>query len=501
MKIRKELIQSIGLTLISRLVGFLRLIVETALLGLTGITDAYQAAFRLTNFFRELFGEGALGSVFTPMHATCMETHGVKESQNFFWSVTTLSFLCSLLLLIFLVLNLEGILNLWMPDLPQKSKRSVLEIAPIMLPYLVCIATASMFMIMHQIKGRFILSSLHPILFSFSVIGIGLWNPTKNYAESLAWGVVCGGILQFSLLSFTLKYPLPKCSFIRYQLPNLKHLVILLAPILASLVVNRTNRLIDLYFAAGLAAGSLSSLSYSFVLINVPMGLISVASNAVFYPLISRLKAARKVVEYNQAVLSNLNFITLLGFWTMGLLIFHSHDLVNFLFLSAPSWIGLSTQFDHQAANLMGDSLQFYSIGLGFLIMNPYIVKLFHSNLDTSYPAKIAIFMVFFNIILNYYLTPILMHRGIALATSLAAICYCLLLLYGLQYKNYIKIPAKNILQWIARLVTSVTIFSFCIQLNLSFGLFGQIIIPTLIYFSFWHLVELITAHVVDPLT
>ena len=430
MKISKELIQSIGLTFTSRLVGFLRLIVETALLGLTGITDAYQAAFRLTNFFREFFGEGAIGSVFTPMHANCVENESLKRSQNFFWSVTTLSFLCSVLLFLFLILNLEWILELWMPDLPHKSKEWVLILAPIMLPYLICLATASMFMIMHQIKGRFIYSSLHPILFSISVITIGLWNPTNNHAESLAWGVMCGGLLQLGLLSLTLNYPLPNWDFIRNQLPNIRNLIILLLPILASLVVNRTNRLIDLYFAAGLATGSLSSLSYSFVLINVPMGLISVASNAVFYPIISRLRAAQKTFEYHQAVISNLSFITLLGFWAMGLLIFHSHNLVNFIFMDAPSWIGFATQFDQRAATLMGDSLQYYSIGLGFLIMNPYIVKLFHSHLDTSYPAKLAIVMVLLNIILNYYLTPLLLHRGIALATSSVAICYCLLLLW-----------------------------------------------------------------------
>ena len=169
--------------------------------------------------------------------------------------------------------------------------------------------------------------------------------------------------------------------------------------------------------------------------------------------------------------------------------------------MDAPSWIGFTTQFDQRAATLMGDSLQYYSIGLGFLIMNPYIVKLFHSHLDTSYPAKLAIVMVLLNIILNYYLTPLLLHRGIALATSSVAICYCLLLLWTLNYKNYIQISTKNILQWIARLVTSMTIFGFCIQFNLPLGLFGQIIIPTLIYFSFWHLVELLTSHVVDPLS
>ena len=493
--------QSIGLTFTSRLIGFLRLMVETALLGLTGVTDAYQAAFRLTNFFREIFGEGAIGSVFTPMHANCIENEGKQRSQNFFWTTTIISCLVSICLFLFLILNLEWILTIWMPELPRESKEWVLTLTPIMLPYLIFIAAASMFMVMHQIKGRFIYSSLHPILFSISVILIGLLNPSDNHATSLAWGVFFGGLLQLGLLSLTLNYPLPNIIFFRNQLPNIKNLFILLIPIILSLIVHRTNRLIDLYFAAGLASGSLSSLSYSFVLINVPMGLISVASNAVFYPVISRLKAAKKTVQYRHAVISNLNFITLLSFWSMGLLIFHAHNLVGCLFVDIPTWIGLSTQFDQRAAELMGDALQYYSVGLGFLIMNPYLIKLYHSHLDTSFPAKLAISMVLLNIILNYYLTPILLHRGIALATSLVAICFCLVLMVGLQSKDYINIPLKNIFQWIARLATSIIIFGLCIQFSLPFGLFGQIIIPSLIYFSFWHLVELHSANVVDPLT
>lgn len=501
MKKSKQLFQSIGLTFTSRLVGFVRLIVETTLLGLTGITDAYQAAFRLTNFFREIFGEGAIGSVFTPMHANYSENEGKKISQDFFWTTTALSCTASILLFLFLIINLEWILTIWMPKLPPESREWVLILAPIMLPYLILIATASMFMVMHQIKGRFVYSSLHPILFSISVILFGLWNPTGNYAKSLAWGVIFGGLLQFGLLVLTLNYPLPNINFFRNQAPKIKKLSILLIPIVVSLMVNRTNRLVDLYFASGLESGSLSSLSYSFVLINVPIGLISVASNAVFYPIISRLKAANKTIEYAKAVTSNLNFITLLSFWSMGVLIFHSHNLVSFLFMEIPNWFGISTQFDQRASMLMGDALQYYSLGLGFLIMNPYLIKLFHSHLDTSFPAKLAIVMVIFNIILNYYLTPILLHRGIALATSLVAICFCLLLMSGLHIKNYIRISLKNISHWIARLVTSILIFRFCIQFNLPFGLFGQILLPSMIYFGFWHLVELRTSHAVDPLT
>ena len=205
-----------SLTFTSRLAGFLRLIVETTLLGLTGITDAYQAAFRLTNFFREIL-ERVLSAVYLHQCMPIIRRTTEKNITKLFWTTTALSCTASILLFLFLIVNLEWILTIWMPKLPPESREWVLILAPIMLPYLILIATASMFMVMHQIKGRFVYSSLHPILFSISVILFGLWNPTGNYAKSLAWGVIFGGLLQFGLLALTLNYPLPNINFFRNQ--------------------------------------------------------------------------------------------------------------------------------------------------------------------------------------------------------------------------------------------------------------------------------------------
>lgn len=498
---RLKLFQSIGLTFVSRVVGFLRLIVETSLLGLSGVTDAYQAAFRLTNFFREFFGEGAMGSVFIPMHAKCTEIEDTKSAQNFFWCVVLATVVSSTLIVVLLLLNLDWLIKIWMPDLPQKSLNSLLSLTPLMLPYLIFIAVASLFMVMHQIQGRFIFSSIHPIIFSLSVITIGLWNPRDNVAESLACGVTLGGINQLILLSLTIRLRPPEREFVRKQIPRLKKLTILLLPILVALLVNRTNRLVDLFFASGLSTGSLSALAYSFILINVPMGLISAASNAVFYPIISKLKAENKHQDYEKAVISNLNFLTLYGSWAVGLLIFNSSYLVEFLFITSPKLLGISSQFDYKAAVLMSESLQCYSIGLSFLILNPYLVRLYHSHLNTSFPARIAILMVLFNFMLNWHFTPIYQHQGIALATSVVALTYFTLLLINLNRLKYLKINFQQVVGWFSKLLLSLITFLFFSTLDLPFAPFLQILLGSLIYFSFWHLVELKSNHDINPLT
>ena len=231
------------------------------------------------------------------------------------------------------------------------------------------------------------------------------------------------------------------------------------------------------------------------------MGLISAASNAVFYPIISKLKAENKHQDYKKAVISNLSFLSLFGSWAVGLIFFNSLHLVEFLFITCPKLLGMSSHFDTQAAVLMSESLQCYSIGLSFLILNPYLVRLYHSHLNTKFPARIAILMVLLNIILNWHLTPIYKHQGIAFATSVVALSYCTLLLANLNRLKYLHTNSQQLLGWFSKLVTSLIVFSFFSSLNLPFTPFLQILLGSLIYFSFWHLVELKSNHDIHPLT
>ncbi|MCJ8344536.1 hypothetical protein MJH12_03275, partial [bacterium] len=148
---RKNLLTSITSTILSRGIGFLRTLVETTLLGLGTFSDSYMAAFRLTIFFRELFGEGAMSGAFIPIFSKVKHEKNDQLADSFFYFATlfVLFFSCS----IFVLLNffLEDILRFWLTHFSLEKIKITQDLARIMLPYLIFISVASMFLLLHQI--------------------------------------------------------------------------------------------------------------------------------------------------------------------------------------------------------------------------------------------------------------------------------------------------------------------------------------------------------------
>ena len=58
-----------GITLLSRVTGFLRDIMLAAVLGAGPVADAFFVALRLPNHFRAIFAEGAFNAAFIPAYA------------------------------------------------------------------------------------------------------------------------------------------------------------------------------------------------------------------------------------------------------------------------------------------------------------------------------------------------------------------------------------------------------------------------------------------------
>jgi putative peptidoglycan lipid II flippase len=431
-KISLRLFFSISCTFLSRIAGFLR-----------ALADAYQAAFRLANFFREVFGEGALGSVFTPLYAKIDAEQGQKQARSFFAAILAIVIFTALLLVITLLLFLKPILKLYVGNFSPEKMALTAELAAIMLPYLLFIAVASLFMIMHQIKGRFIFSSTHPIIFSICVIGAGLLNPLQDITRSLAAGILCGGIGQLLILALSLKKWWPEKFSLKDNLADIKKFFTLLLPVLFSLTISRINKLIDLRFASGLISGSLSSLTYAIVIINVPLGLIGVASTNVFYPVIAGLKAGNSHEEFQKASSGALDFLFTLAIPAAFFLWLFAHSSASLLFLRIPAFLGIDSKFSPEAARLLGDSLSGYSPGMVSLILAPMVIRLFHAALDTKTPAIIGIFILLLNIGLNIILTPLYAHTGIAWATSISALVQLFLLFIILHKKQVFRFPAK----------------------------------------------------------
>lgn len=478
-----HLFVSISCTILSRLLGFIRSIVETSLLGLSMVTDCYQGAFRLTNFFREVFAEGALGGVYTPLHTRAAAEHGEEEANQFFWVTVFGVFLLSILLVSLLYIFLEPILHFWLLDFSREKLSLTNQFSRIMLPFLVFISTGSMFMVGHYLKGRFVYSTIHPILFSLAVICFGLLNPCNDLGQSLSYGVLVGGACQFFLLAVTLRPGMPSWKGMKKQVPRLRQMLIMLLPVFTALAIHRINRLIDLQFASGLITGTLSALAYAMVILNVPMGLVSIASSNVFYPIIARLKSENKEKEYHQQVSRALSFLLYLAIPLSCFFTLFAQDLVEFLFLKLPTWFQVKTEMEKSSLQLMGESLKFYSLGLAFVIINPLLIKVFHSSLKTKAPALLGSTLVVFNILINMILTPFFAHKGIASATSICAFLHTVFLIRWLWMSETYRFDRKILYISLAYAAVAFGAYTIGGMIPSQFSPLPEFLLGSIIYF------------------
>lgn len=482
---KRSLVTSIITTILSRGIGFIRTLVETTLLGLGSFSDSYMAAFRLTNFFRELFGEGAMSSAFIPIYSKVKHDEGESFASSFFYLCCIFVFLLSSLIFVGLNFFLSDILKLWLTDFGPEKIQNTKDLAQIMLPYLIFISMASMFLLYHQIKSKFFYSSIHPVLFSASVITFGIIDPLTHQAKSLALGLMVGGTLQLILLVLSIKLPAFRLKDISRSLPYLKKMSILLLPVVFSLMVSRINRLIDLNFASGLVNGSLSSLVYATVLINVPLGFIGVATNNVIFPIIAKLKAGKHHDEFQTEIVDTFYYLSCIGIPTSLFIYLYSYQICSILFIKIPLWLSVNSMFDEKALNLLSSSLQFYSPGLLALLVLPFIIKIFHSCTDTKTPAVISFVIVLVNIALNYYFTPIWYNSGIAAATSIASYLQVLLLGLFLTKQNISLISTKTISNLVQVFVLCVLIFLLCSRIESIFTPLPEAIIFCLTFILF----------------
>ncbi|PCJ18709.1 MAG: murein biosynthesis integral membrane protein MurJ [Candidatus Cloacimonadota bacterium] len=485
---KKNLFISIVSTILSRGIGFLRTLVETTLLGLGMFSDSYMAAFRLTNFFRELFGEGAMAGAFIPVYSKIKHEKSEKLAYSFFFFASIFVFLLSCSIYLLLNFFLEDILKVWLIDFTPQKIDTTKNLATIMLPYLVFISLASMFLLLHQIKEKFFYSSIHPILFSFSIIVFGITNPLSHHAKSLALGLMIGGLLQLLLLIFTIKTPLVSLSDFQKILPYLKKMSLLLIPVIFSLMVSRINRLIDLSFASGLLSGSLSSLVYATVLINVPLGFIGVATNNVIFPVIAKLKASKKHNQFQKEVIEVFYYLSFIGIPVSIFLYLFSYDICKVLFIEIPKFLSIKSMFDQAALSLLASSLKYYSPALLSLLLLPFVIKIFHSCSDTKTPALITLFGVIINIVLNFYFTPIWQNKGIAGATTIASYAQLFLLILFLSKKNILLFSKKTFISSFQILLFCFLLIFICEEIHSSFSPLPELFlffIPLLIFHLF----------------
>ena len=417
---------SVGsMTLLSRALGLLRDIVIARLFSASDAADAFFVAFKIPNFLRRLFAEGAFSLAFVPVLSEYRSRNNMAQTRDLIDRVAgTLGFILLLLSLlgVFASPLLIALFAAGFSDQPAKFELTS-DMLRITFPYILLISMTAMSGGILNTWKRFAVPAFTPVLLNLSMIGCALWlSPQLDIPIiGLAWGVLIAGVaqllFQLPFLYRTGLLPRPKWGW-RHE--GVQKIIKLMIPALFGSSVAQINLLFDTFIASFLVTGSVAWLYYSDRLLEFPLGVFGIALATVVLPNLSQAHYREGDDSFNKTL-----------HWAIQLTLIIALPATIGLFLLAQPI--LSTLFEygafkHSDSMMSAYSLMAYSLGLPAFILIKILASGFYARQDTKTPVRIGIQSMVINMALNVALVVWMLqedfiapHVGLALATTASA--------------------------------------------------------------------------------
>ncbi|RKZ97352.1 MAG: murein biosynthesis integral membrane protein MurJ [Gammaproteobacteria bacterium] len=417
------------MTFLSRILGFVRDIVIARLFGAGLGADVFFVAFKIPNFLRRLFAEGAFSQAFIPVLAEYRQ-RGDKDLKQLIAS--TSGTLAGILFVITAigVLAAPILIMVFAPgfiDNPHKLNLAG-DLLKITFPYLFFISLTALAGSILNSFGKFAMPAFTPVFLNLSLIGCAVWlSPhLTEPVTALAWGVFIGGVVQLLFqIPFLIKIgQLPKPRW-GWKDSGVQKILKLMIPAMFGVSVAQINLLLDTLLASFLVTGSISWLYYSDRLVEFPLGVFGIALSTVILPSLSKKHASASKSEFSHTIDWALRWVFIIA----------TPATIGLAWLAEPLLVTLFQygEFTPQDAHKASLSLMAYSLGLLPFIFIKVLAPGYFARQDTKTPVKIGIIAMVTNMILNIILMIHYAHVGLALATSLSAILNAGLLYLGLR--------------------------------------------------------------------
>ena len=426
-----------GMTLLSRVFGLLRDITLATLFGASGGTDAFLVAFKIPNFMRRLFAEGAFSQAFVPVFSEYKEKRSAEELRDLVNHVA--GTLGSVLLIIAIVGSLAApaLVYVFAPGFADEPERLQLtsDMLRLTFPYLFFIALVAFAGGILNSFNQFAVPAFTPVLLNLCLIGAAVFvSPQfEQPLMALAWGVAVAGVVQllfqFPALRRLRLVPVPR---LQRGHEGVSKILKLMLPAVFGSSVAQINLIFDTIIASFLVAGSVSWLYYSDRLLEFPLGVLGIAIATVILPALSKQHARESADDFNRT----LNWATRL------VLIIATPACIGLLVLAAPVIASLFQygEFSANDTHLSSLSLMAYILGLPGFILIKVLAPGYYARQDTRTPVRIGIIAMVSNMLLNVlFVVPMVQldyeapHVGLALATSASAYINAGLLYRGLH--------------------------------------------------------------------
>ncbi len=459
MNLLKALVTVSGMTMVSRILGFVRDALIARVFGAGLATDAFFVAFKLPNLLRRIFAEGAFSQAFVPVLAEYKQKKGEAETRQFLSHISATLSMVLLVVTVIGLLTAPYIIYLSAPGFAKNPDKFALtvELLQITFPYIFFISLSSLAGSVLNTWNRFSVPAFTPTLLNVSFILCSLF--LAPYLErpvlALAWAVFFGGILQLVFQLPALKsigmLPLP-----RFALKDAAvwRVIRQMGPAIFGVSIAQISLVINTIFASFLASGSVSWMYYADRLMEFPTGVLGVALGTILLPSLSKHAANRSSAEYSALLDWGIRLSLLLALPSAVGLAVLAKPLIATLFMYG--------QFSVLDAAMTQQALVAYSVGLVGLILVKVLAPGFYARQNIKTPVKIAVATLLATQLMNLLFIQSMQHAGLALAIGLGA-CLNAGLLWFLLRRHRIYQPQPGWALFLAKLFLAVGLMAACL--------------------------------------
>jgi len=505
-----------GMTLVSRILGFLRDLLFARLFGAGAVADAFFVAFRIPNLLRSVMAEGALTSGFVPTFTDEL-AKGKSQAQAAISQISGFLLISTIILSAFGIFWAPEIIILFAPGFQTSIDKLNLssELLQIMFPYLIFVSLVSMVGgALNSVRIYGTAAFAQVMMNVVFIIGIllAMLADFESAPYIVAWSTILGGAVQVLVQLPTLK----RAGFniwptINLMAPAVRTTAKLMLPAIFGAAIYQLTIFVNTIFASVVGEGAISALFYADRVVQFPLGIYSIALASVLLPVLSNAVSQKDGDVFRRHILDSLRFTSFIIIPVSGFLALFALPIVELLFVRG--------QFDQSDAARVALAIQAYALGLWGTSCHTMAVRAFIAKKDTATPVFIGILTLATTIIFSLiFIGPItimtaggldnillliqshtmlgdlaenyeLGHAGIALASSIAGTISFLVILSILKLRD----PLLDLTNFIRSSILIVLVTVFIVETVgiITTGVITQVAVSIVLFAALCHLLKI----------
>ena len=444
-----------GMTALSRGLGFVRDLIMSALLGSGPVAEAIIVALRIPNSIRQVFSEGAFNAAFIPSFVQYKNTQEAKRFAEDVFSVYLFAVLLLTAGMQFFMPFIIGAVAFGFADNLEKQALTIL-LSQIAIPFLAFIMLSAVLAGILNAKGRFIASTMGPILLNIILVSAMLLSTqwTDVTGVFLAAGFSIAGLVQFLLLlaackkiNVSIRLRFPRLT------PQIRIMMLQALPIIFTVAITQINALVNTAIVST-QEGAQAWLYYADRLIQLPLALIGISIGVVLLPFLSNRHSKQQSAIQTQ---HNQNRAVEGALWLAmpaSIALFIMAEFIVATLFERGSFTSFDTQTTARA-------LRIYAIALPAFILLKIFAAFYFSKKQTRAPFVFSVMAAVINVTLGIPLFMTIGFTGVVIASCVSAWVQVILMMVNLNKMQIFKLDKRLIKNTAANFVAALIMAAF----------------------------------------